>query len=78
MTYTKLQKLQAERTKLLAQLKNVQTSHPPDVEAEAKLIDLLEANSVAIYKTRPKELDLPRGSFEDKTSHRPDDWVNIN
>lgn len=63
MTYTKLQQLQAERTKLLAQLKNIQSSLPPDVEKEAQLFDLLEANSAAIYKTRPKELDFTKRQF---------------
>ena len=78
MTYTKLQYLQSQRTKLLARLKNIQTSQQPELKEETHLFELLEANSAAIYKTRPKELDLPRGSFEDETHHRSEDWANIN
>ena len=78
MTYTKLQYLQSQRTKLLARLKNIQTSQQPDLKEETHLFDLLEANSAAIYKTRPREPDLPHVACEDETYHCPGDWVNIN
>lgn len=76
MANTKLQRLKAERAELIALLKEIQSSSETDLKAEEKLLDWLDANQIAILKTRPAVPDLPTLGCGDDF-HRSDDWVNI-